>query len=115
GFDLPSLLHAIRIASIELWSVLIARARRSRSVRAELLLQVSPFLLQHFDFTSQAVTRGYVEEGQQRARWREQLKDELGNLLFSRPDDLAGFRELLRALDLDAAAPYAALAIRLPE
>lgn len=115
GFDLPSLLHAIRIASIELWSVLIAKARRSARVRDELLLQVSPFLLQHFDLTSRAVTQGYIAEGQQRARWREQLKDELGNLLFSRPDDLAGFRELLRALDLDAAAPYAALAIRLQE
>lgn len=115
GFDLPSLLHAIRLASIELWSALIAKTRQSRSVRTELLFQVSPYLLLHFDLISQAVTRGYTEEGQQRARWREQLKHELSDLLFSKPDELIRFRELARALDLDAMAAHAALAIRLPD
>jgi len=113
GFDLPSLLHAIRLASIELWNVLIDKTRQSRTVRTELLFEVSPYLLLHFDLISQAVTRGYIEEGRQQARWREQLKHELSDLLFSRPEDLGRFRELARALDLDTTTAYAALAMRL--
>jgi carbohydrate diacid regulator len=112
GFHLPSLLHAIRLASIVLWNVLIEASRKNTEVRDELLFKVSPHLLQHFDLLSQAVASGYVEEDRQRARWHEQLKHELSSLLFTRPDDLPRFRELTRALDLDAAAPYAALAVR---
>ena len=113
GFDLPSLLHAVRVAAMVLWNTLLEATRENAEVRTELLFKVSPFLLQHFDLFSQALSRGYIEEGQQRARWRERLQNELCDLLFSRPDDLPRFRELARALDLDAAAAHAALAIRL--
>ena len=113
GFDLPSLLHAVRLAAMVLWNTLLNATRENPDVRTELLFKVSPFLLQHFDLFSQALSRGYIEEGQQRARWRERLQNELCDLLFSRPDDLPRFRELARALDLDAAAAHAALALRL--
>jgi len=113
GFDLPTLLHAVRLAAIVLWNTLLDATRENPAVRTEMLFKVSPFLLLHFDLFSQALSRGFMEEGQQRARWRERLQNELCDLLFSRPDDLPRFRELARALDLDAAASYAALAIRL--
>lgn len=113
GFDLPSLLHAVRLAAMVLWNTLLNATRENPAVRNELLFKVSPFLLQHFDLFSQALSRGFIGEGQQRARWRERLQNELCDLLFSRPDDLPRFRELARALDLDAAAAHAALALRL--
>jgi carbohydrate diacid regulator len=113
GFSLPSLLQAVRIASTVLWTPLIIATRRKASVQTELLIKVSPYLLLHFDLISQALSRGYMEEGQKRARWREQLQNELSALLFSRPEDLAGFRELTQALRLDATAAHAALALRL--
>jgi hypothetical protein len=113
GFSLPSLLQAVRIAAVVLWTPLIAATRRKSAVQAELLTKVSPYLLLHFDLISQAVSRGYIEEEQKRARWRGQVQSELSALLFSRPEDLAGFRLLTGALHLDAGAAHAALAIPL--
>jgi carbohydrate diacid regulator len=115
GFALSSLLHAIRIASMVLWDVLLESAGKDSAVRDELLLKVSPYLLQHFDVMGQAMSQAYTREQAQQARWRERLQHEMCAILFSHPDDVDGFRERAQTLGIDAATPHVALALRVGE
>lgn len=113
--SLPSLLHAVRIASIVLWNALLDGAQRDAQVRDELLFKVSPYLLEHFDLMGQTLAHAYNAELSQHARWRERLQHELAAIVFSHPDDGDGFRSRTLALGLDAGVPHTALALKLGE
>ncbi|HUP91298.1 MAG TPA: helix-turn-helix domain-containing protein [Solimonas sp.] len=115
GIPLASMLHAIRIASIVLWNALLAASRDNAEVRDELLLKVSPYLLQHFDLMGQTISAAYHAALHQEARWQDRVRHELCTAIFTDTEDLARFRENARALGLDPGADYAALALQLSD
>lgn len=115
GIPLASMLHAIRIASIVLWNELLEASRDNAEVRDELLLKISPYLLHHFDLMGRTVGDAYNAALRQEARWQDRVRHELSAAIFSDVEDLPRFRENARALGLDPAAEYAALALRLSD
>ena len=67
----------------------------------------------HVDTHAQTIFEAYVAEERQQVRNRDRLRRELSSLLFSRPGDMAGFRELGAALGLDTDMPATAFSFRL--
>lgn len=113
GVPLTALLAAIRIGSQELWQAMVERGLEDREVLEGLLTTVCPCLLGFFDQLAQSVGVAYVDEQQRQARWRQSLRNELVCVVFSFPDDLAGFRRACESLGLDATIPRVALALDL--
>ena len=115
GVSVAALLQAFRVGTWLFWETLLAGARHDDEVSRELLNKVSPYILYHFDLLGQTVSRAYVAEQNRQHRWRDRLRYELCDVIFSNPENLNGFADKCQALGLDAASPYAALAVRLKE
>lgn len=115
GVSVAALLQAFRVGTWLFWETLLAGARHDDDVSRELLNKVSPYILYHFDLLGQTVSRAYVAEQNRQHRWRDRLRYELCDVIYSNPDNVGGFGDKCQALGLDAAAPYAALAVRLKE
>lgn len=117
GISLASLLRAVRLGSRELWSTLLDVARDDASVRDELVLVFSTYLLDYFDDLAERIASAYLDEQFQHARWRDALRYELTSIIFSFPDDETAFRRAAAALGLDPSAPRVCLALEviLPE
>ncbi len=117
GVSLSSLLRAFRYGGREIWSSLLALADDDHVLRDELLFDVSRYLLEYFDLTSQAVAKAYMDEQFERLRWRDSLRYELSSLIFQFPHDVAGFHRTAEALGLDPTVARIALALdlRLPQ
>ena len=109
GVPLTALLSAIRIGSLELWQAMVERGAEDREVLEGLLVTVCPCLLGFFDQLAQSIGVAYVDEQQRQARWRQSLRNELVSIVFSFPDDTAGFRRACESLGLDATMPRVAL------
>lgn len=113
GISLAGLLRAYRVGSGRIWTSLLDAAGDDASLYPELLQKVSPYLLYHFDVIAQAVSQAYIAEQFGRELWRDRLRRELCDILFSRPQETDAFQRYAQALGLDASAPRAALALRL--
>ncbi|MES2883833.1 MAG: helix-turn-helix domain-containing protein [Pseudomonadota bacterium] len=115
GVSLAAFLQAFRVGTWLFWETLLDAAKNDAEVNRELLHKVSPYNLYHFDLLGQTVSRAYIAEQSRQHRWRDRLRYELCDVIYSNPDNLAGFGEKSQALGLDAAAPHVALAVKLKE
>ncbi|NTX47342.1 helix-turn-helix domain-containing protein [Burkholderia cepacia] len=111
GVPLEALLRAFRLGSRELWCFYIGVAGNDDALRNELLLRISPYLLEFFDNMSQEIAQTFLEEQYRQARWRESLRYQLHGIIFNFPDDTDAFNKTAAALRLDVTIPRVALAI----
>ncbi|MGK8195645.1 PucR family transcriptional regulator [Burkholderia cepacia] len=111
GVPLEALLRAFRLGSRELWCFYIQIAEDNDALRNELLLRISPYLLEFFDIMSQEIAQTFLEEQYRQARWRESLRYQLHGIIFNFPDDTDAFNKTAAALRLDVTVPRVALAI----
>jgi len=107
------LMHAYRLGMREFWSDLVDAAGADAELQQELLQKVSVNLMSYVDADAQTILHTYTAEERRQVRSRDRLHRELSHLLFTRPTDLAGFRELGGALGLNVDAPAGAFAFRL--
>ncbi len=115
GVSVAALLQAFRVGTWLFWETLLEGAGDDAEVSRELLVKVSPYILYHFDLLGQTVSRAYIAEQNRQHRWRDRLRYELCDVIYSNPDNAASFAEKSQALGLDAAAPHAALAVKLKD
>jgi carbohydrate diacid regulator len=101
GVDLASLLRAFRVGSKELWAVYLEFASKHEDVQNELLFTVSPYLLDHFDEMAQSIAIAYLEEQYEQSRWRDALRYELCNLIFSTPGEVNEFNRVSETIGID--------------
>jgi carbohydrate diacid regulator len=101
GIELASLLRAYRVGSKELWAVYLEFAAEHEDVRNELLFSVSPYLLDHFDEMAQAIATAYMAEQYEQSRWRDALRYELCNLIFSATGDVSEFNRVSETIGID--------------
>ncbi len=94
GVELASLLRAYRVGSKALWGVYLDFASKHQDVQNELLFTVSPYLLDHFDEMAQAIATAYMEEQYAQSRWKDALRYELCNLVFSTSGDVNEFNRV---------------------
>jgi carbohydrate diacid regulator len=113
GIPMGDLMHAYRLGMREFWKDLVGAAGDDAELQQELLQKVSINLMASVDADARSVLETYLAEERRQVRSRDRLHRELSHLLFTRPTDLAGFRELGAALGLNVDAPAAAFAFRL--
>jgi carbohydrate diacid regulator len=113
GIPMGDLMHAYRLGMREFWKDLVGAAGDDAELQQELLQKVSINLMASVDADARSVLETYLAEERRQVRSRDRLRRELSHLLFSRPTDLVGFRELGAALGLNIDAPAGALAFRL--
>ncbi len=101
GIELASLLRAYRVGSKELWAIYLEFASKHKDVQDELLFNVSPYLLDHFDEMARAIATAYMEEQYEHSRWRDALRYELSNLVFSAPGDVNEFNRVAEIIGID--------------
>jgi sugar diacid utilization regulator len=101
GVDLASLLRAYRVGSKELWAAYLEFASRHPDVQNELLFVVSPYLLDHFDEMAQSIATAYMEEQYAQSRWKDALRYELCNLIFSGDADVNEFNRVSENIGID--------------
>ena len=94
GVSLPGLLRAYRMAQRDYWTTLLDRAGQDGALHSELLFQVSPYLIHHFDMLSQVMAWAWNAEQSQHERWRDRLRSELWTVISVRPDDTEAFRSI---------------------
>ncbi|WP_322262217.1 PucR family transcriptional regulator [Burkholderia ubonensis] len=111
GIPLSSLLRAFWVGPRELWRVCAELGSQHDALRDELLFVLSPYLMEYFDYMVQLISQAYLDEQYQQARWRESLRYQLHEIVFSHAADEEGFRKTIQALGLDHASPRIALAI----
>ena len=111
GISLSSLLRAFRIGPKEVWRTFLELGEQNADISQQLLFQLSPYLLDHFDRMAQTVATAYLDEQYQRNRWRDALRYELLNVVFRFPEDTASFRKAAEGLGLDPTVPRVALAM----
>jgi C4-dicarboxylate-specific signal transduction histidine kinase len=68
---LQSHLQALRLGLREIWSTYIALGEVDERIGKELLVEVSLYLLDHFDFIAQIVVRAYLADQYRQPRWTE--------------------------------------------
>lgn len=110
GVSLDSLLRAFRIGSGVLWDSMIEAVKVDAVLEKEVLLNVSPYLLHHFDIVSHHVAQAYMDEQFQQASWRDRVRGELWNVVSARREDAEAFARYCRLLEIDAAASHVAVA-----
>lgn len=114
GVSLPGLLRAYRMAQRDYWTILLDRAGQDGALHSELLFQVSPYLIHHFDMLSQVMAWAWNAEQSQHERWRDRLRSELWTVISVRPDDTEAFRSHAEALGIDPTVSVCAIALRIP-
>ena len=108
---LQSMLRAYQVGSRELWRATIQFARADKTLTDEVLFDMSQYMFDYVDGLAQIVTKAYVVEEYQQARWRDSILHQLYTVLFHAPDDDESFVQAVGALGLDATLPRVALAI----
>ena len=111
GVSLPGLLRAYRMAQRGYWTTMLASAGQDLELHSELLFQVSPYLIHHFDMLSQVMAWAWNAEQSQHERWRDRLRSELWTVISVRPDDVEAFRNHTEALGIDPTASACAMAL----
>ncbi|MGH8159892.1 MAG: PucR family transcriptional regulator [Rhodanobacter sp.] len=113
GIELASLLRAYRVGSKEIWAVYLEFASEHPDVRDELLFNVSPYLLDHFDEMAQAIATAYMEEQYEQSRWKDALRYELCNLVFGATGDVDEFNRVSETIGIDPTIARVAFALNL--
>lgn len=113
GISLAGLLHAYRVGASGIWAITLESVRDDPELHREMLFNLSPYLLAHFDQIAQEIALAYANEMRHSARWRDRLRAEIWNVIQHRPDDAEAFEKHLEALGLDSSPPYCAVALRL--
>jgi sugar diacid utilization regulator len=101
GVELASLLRAYRVGSKELWAIYLEFGAEHPDVQSELLFNLSPYLLDHFDEMAQAIAAAYMEEQYEQSRWKDALRYELCNLIFSATGDAGEFGRVSEIIGID--------------
>lgn len=110
GIDLASLLRAYRVGSKELWAIYLEFGSEHPDVQNELLFDLSPYLLDHFDEMAQAIAMAYMKEQYEQSRWKDALRYELCNLVFSASGDVSEFNRVSETIGIDPTIARVALA-----
>jgi len=110
GIDLASLLRAYRVGSKELWAIYLEFGAEQPDVQNELLFELSPYLLDHFDEMAQAIAMAYMKEQYEQSRWKDALRYELCNLVFSASGDVGEFNRVSETMGIDPTIARVALA-----
>lgn len=110
GVTLDSLLRAFRIGSGVLWDAMIEAVKGDAVLEKEVLLNVSPYLLHHFDIVSHHVAQAYMDEQFQQASWRDRVRGELWSVISARREDVDAFARYCNLLNIDAAVQHVAIA-----
>lgn len=113
GISLASLLQAYRVGSSEIWTITLESVGDDAELHRELLFQLSPYLLAHFDRIAQEIALAYSNEMRYSARWRDRLRAEIWNVIQHRPEDEEAFKQHLEALGLDPSPAYCSVALQL--
>jgi len=101
NIPIEAFLSALRTGAKELWKVYLELAQQEKEIKDQVLFLLSPYLLDHFDVIIRSVEKAYLEEQYQKLRWKEALRHELCNLIFSGVNDIFKFEELLESLGHD--------------
>jgi sugar diacid utilization regulator len=101
GIGLNSILRAFRAGAKEILHAYVELGLEDPSLRDELLLVVTPFLLERSDTMAQAVAQAYLDEQFQGARWRDAMRYELCSAIFSATPDSQSFFKAAEALGID--------------
>lgn len=115
GISLTGLLRAYRIITRVFWMQLVRAAGNDMSLIGELTIKVSPMLFEHFDIAAEGIATEYQLEQSQHARWRDRLRRDLWDIIRSRPEDIAGFRQHAEALGFDPERPSCTIVMRLSD
>lgn len=113
GIELASLLRAYRVGSKELWAVYLEFAAEHQEVQSELLFTVSPYLLDHFDEMAQSIASAFMEEQYAQSRWKDALRYELCNLIFSAAGDINEFNRVSETIGIDPTIARVAFAFNM--
>jgi len=108
---MQAMLRAFQLGAREIWRASAELARADQALADELLFKISPYLFDYSDRVAQVITRAYMAEQYQQARWRDSVLHQLYTVVFHTPDDEESFASALHALGLDATVPRAAIAI----
>lgn len=108
---LDALLRAFRVGGVAYWRTLLDACRTRPEIQQEVLFELSPFSLVHFDIVSHTISHGYLDELAHQTRRRDRLTDQLMNAVFDAADEEA-FAGCLAALGLDPQRHYCAVALR---
>lgn len=93
GVPLPELLQAFRIGSSILWSAVLAEVRLEPSIQEEVLFELSTRYFDFIETVSRTTTEAYTAELGTRTRWRDRIKHELVELVFSSRPGEGEFRQ----------------------
>lgn len=89
--------------------------RLEPSIQEEVLFELSTRYFDFIETVSRTTTEAYTAELGTRTRWRDRIKHELVELVFSSRPGEGEFRQRAAALGMDPLAPHAAVAIRVAQ
>lgn len=112
GISLADLLHSFRSGANAAWQEILHTVRDDQRIQAEMLMNISPYLLQHTDHLGQALSYSYLNEAHRSRRWRDRRQQELSALILNSPGDHKRFRELTEDLQIDSNGRRSALVIQ---
>ncbi|WP_309045679.1 PucR family transcriptional regulator [Marinobacter sediminicola] len=111
GVPLTDLLHSFRVGATVAWQQILLLLADDERILAEMLMKVSPYLLQHTDHLGQALSSSYISEAHRNLQWRDRRHQELCALILDSPDDTKRFQTLTNELQIDPNGRRAALVI----
>jgi len=109
---LHSLLQALRLGLREIWSTYIALGELDERIAKELLVDVSLYLLDHFDLLAQIIVRAYLAEQYRQPGWAESViaieegaspSESMRHHLVALLEQLSDEPDLLSRLEVDYA------------
>jgi len=112
GISLSSLLKAFRVGMRELWHKFAELGNECDALRDELLFVISPYMMDYFDSMAELISKAYLDEQYQQARWRQALRHQLHEVIFNYASDDQAFSKTTSALGVDHTVPRIAIAIR---
>ena len=111
GIPLTALLHSFRSGANTIWRECLRTLANDREVQEEMLMSISPYLLEHTDLLGQALSHSYLDEAHRSRRWRDRRYQELCSLVLNTPEDQPRFEQLAGELQIDPHGRRAAMVI----
>lgn len=115
GIPITSVLHCYRVATSASWlhAMKVADTGKDPLLQSELLLTISPYLLQHCDLIRHLISQSYQQERERSQRWKGRYQQELCALILDEPDNAARFQHLAEQLEIHPYARRTAVVIKL--
>lgn len=111
GIPLTALLHSFRSGVSAIWREVLHTLGDDPDIQKEILMNISPYLLQHSDMLGQTLSHSYLDEAHRRRRWRDRRHYELCSLVLDNPEDQERFEQLAGELQVDPYGRRAALVV----